>query len=202
MIAPQLPKFTHGFISAVCLLGLIISSVFCHAQEQRNLFFNSFENVIRLDFSTDPPTPFPTGISGSYEGIAHYEDGNGNILFWFNATGVYDANSDFMGGDHLFNLSIVYGILLLPSIFFAFFSAVLFDAPGSKKNPFTITMAVGLICFPIALIIALCSWIFYYFDSLLVIPYLLKLPAIPFVVLVAGLLGVIIFNKGSFSGRG
>ncbi len=69
------------------------------AQEgQRNLFFNSNTDVVRLDFSDEPPTPYLTGIAGSYEGIAHFEDGNGNLLFWFNSNGMYDANANFMPG--------------------------------------------------------------------------------------------------------
>jgi len=73
-------------------------SVPAFAQNQRNLFFNSFDNVIRLDFATDPPIPYGTGVAGSYEGIAHYEDGSGNLLFWFNSNGVYDQNGTFMSG--------------------------------------------------------------------------------------------------------
>ncbi len=82
-------------ILTFCLFSYCIHT---SAQGLRNLFFNSFEDVIRLDFSSDPPTPFSTGIEGSYEGIAHYEDGDGNLLFWFNSGGVYDTNGDDMPG--------------------------------------------------------------------------------------------------------
>ncbi len=80
------------------LLVLCFASAPTQAQNQRNLFFNSFDNVVRLDFATDPPIPYGTGVAGSYEGIAHYEDGDGNLLFWFNSNGVYDQNGTFMSG--------------------------------------------------------------------------------------------------------
>ncbi len=81
------------------LLGFNANSLFGQNQELRNLFFNSFTDVIRLDFTTTPPTPFPTGVAGSYEGIAHFEDGStGNLLFWFNSNGVYDQFGAFMPG--------------------------------------------------------------------------------------------------------
>ena len=88
----------YHYIKALFFTLLIIASLTSAFAQQRNLFFNSFDNVVRLDFSTSPPTPFPTGIAGSYEGIAHYEDGNGNLLFWFNSTGVFDAFNNFMNG--------------------------------------------------------------------------------------------------------
>ncbi len=98
MIANKNNNSTLSFKPVLLLLTLILSYTFSYGQGQRNLFFNSNENVIRLDFSTDPPTPFPTGIIGSYEGIAHYEDGSGNALFWFNANGVYDSYNILMPG--------------------------------------------------------------------------------------------------------
>ncbi len=66
----------------------------------RNLLFNSASNVIRLDFTTDPPTPFPTGLVGNSpsEGVAHYEDGTGALIFWFNSNGVYNATGGQMSG--------------------------------------------------------------------------------------------------------
>lgn len=54
-----------------------------------NLFFNSSNNITQLNFSTPTPTVSYTGIGGGFEGIAHAEDGVGNIIFMVNATGVY-----------------------------------------------------------------------------------------------------------------
>ncbi|OWY24675.1 hypothetical protein C7N43_20845 [Sphingobacteriales bacterium UPWRP_1] len=94
-------KLLYGKLFLYTLIGLFTClglSNSVQAQLQRNLFFNSNSNVVRLDFATDPPIPYATGVAGSYEGIAHYEDGSGNLLFWFNSNGVYDQNGTFMSG--------------------------------------------------------------------------------------------------------
>ncbi|PSJ73801.1 hypothetical protein C7N43_27195, partial [Sphingobacteriales bacterium UPWRP_1] len=77
---------------------MMLISNLLSAQMQRNLLFNSNSNIVRLDFNTATPIPYATGVAGSYEGIVHYEDESGNILFWFNSTGVYDQNNTFMAG--------------------------------------------------------------------------------------------------------
>lgn len=85
-------------------LLIVICCLFAHtgtsfAQSKlRNLFFNSTVDVVRLDFSTNPPTPYNTGIAGSYEGIAHFEDEFGNLMFWYTSNGVNDKNGDIMPG--------------------------------------------------------------------------------------------------------
>ena len=95
------------FALAICCLT-ITNTTILEAQTLRNLFFNSNENVVQLDFSTEPPTVLGTGTQGSLEGIVHYENDNGNLLFWFNtdasAVGsVYNQNGDKMlGSDGIF----------------------------------------------------------------------------------------------------
>ena len=93
---------TLFFALAICCLT-ILNSIILEAQTLRNLFFNSNENVVQLDFSTEPPTVVGTGTQGSLEGIVHYEDDNGNLLFWFNTDasangGIYNQNGDKMLG--------------------------------------------------------------------------------------------------------
>jgi gliding motility-associated-like protein len=67
----------------------------------QNLYFNSAVNITRLNFATEPPTVIPTGIpdaGGVAEGIAHYEDQDGNVIFWVNSNGVYNQNGALMSG--------------------------------------------------------------------------------------------------------
>lgn len=94
--------FLQNFVPAViiCLLNIIAMQTISAQVALRNLLFNSPNNVIRLDFSTTPPTPFPTGLVGNSpsEGIAHYEDGTGALIFWFNSNGVYNATGGQMSG--------------------------------------------------------------------------------------------------------
>ncbi|MBK8471328.1 MAG: hypothetical protein IPL33_03480 [Sphingobacteriales bacterium] len=91
--------FTHRIVLAIWLLAaLATTAIPIQAQGLRNMFFNSDDDIVRLDFSTDPPTPWNTGISGAppAEGIAHYEDVDGNVVFWFNNNGVYDQTGTIM----------------------------------------------------------------------------------------------------------
>ncbi|SDM25539.1 gliding motility-associated C-terminal domain-containing protein [Catalinimonas alkaloidigena] len=67
----------------------------------RHLYFNSTENIVALDFETQPPTVQYTGVGsgGSVgEGLAHLEDSTGTVVLWVNAGGVYDRNGDLMPG--------------------------------------------------------------------------------------------------------
>ena len=91
------PTFTLLLFALLLLAGLPVQAQY---EGLRSLFFNSAELVVRLDFSTVPPTPFNTGIAGAgaAEGIAHYEDCDGNLLFWFNSQGVFDQNGNQMPG--------------------------------------------------------------------------------------------------------
>lgn len=91
-------------VLSFCFLGIwsiLVGLMNCFpikAQTFRNLFFNSFNNIIRLDFDSEPPLAISTGIAGSYEALAHFEDSEGNLLFFFNSNGVYNANGQFMSG--------------------------------------------------------------------------------------------------------
>jgi gliding motility-associated-like protein len=66
-----------------------------------NLFVNSTENILRLDFSkTDPIfsyTGFGSGASIG-EGIAHIENDKGQVIILVNSSGIYDLNGNQMPG--------------------------------------------------------------------------------------------------------
>lgn len=105
----------------ICLMLMAVSSV--QAQAVKNLFFHTIapEPIIRLDFSTDPPTPINTGIvgpEGVAESITHYENCEGNVVFWVNSNGVYNQNNEIMPGSAgiLVNKSAAdIGIVPIPS---------------------------------------------------------------------------------------
>lgn len=90
----------NQFCLLTAFLLIVAATMPTQAQGLRNLFFNSDDDIVRLDFSTDPPTSWNTGISGTApsEGIAHYEDIDGNVVFWFNSNGVYDQTGTLMPG--------------------------------------------------------------------------------------------------------
>ncbi len=77
---------------------VLLFSQIGYSQNLQNLFFNSYSDIVRMNFSTGTPVISYTGISNGYEAIAHEEDGLGNVLFYVNANGVYRANGVLMPG--------------------------------------------------------------------------------------------------------
>jgi hypothetical protein len=89
------------FCRLILLSWFLLIGQRCFAQQIRNLYFNSTKNIVRLDFSANPPQAHYTGISSGTiigEGIAHAEDPDGNLIIWVNASGVYDKNGTLMPG--------------------------------------------------------------------------------------------------------
>lgn len=98
LILRQLQTIYKMYINKLSILVITLAwSTYLFGQNNiQNLFFNSADNITRLDFSTTPPIATPTNIAGTFESIAHYEDDNGNLLFLVNANGVYDKNNNLM----------------------------------------------------------------------------------------------------------
>jgi gliding motility-associated-like protein len=91
------------FLMLVVAMGGLAGSPECLGQSRiNNLIFNSTDQIIGLDF-TDPAAAevFYTGKKANAtigEGIAHAENEQGEIIFWVNASGVYDKNNILMPG--------------------------------------------------------------------------------------------------------
>jgi len=59
------------------------------------MLVNGFSKISRVDFA--PPTPTVANlVAGSYEGIAHAENNNGNILFYCTSAGIFNASNNLM----------------------------------------------------------------------------------------------------------
>lgn len=84
-------------IISVLLYG-INSSQNLKGQTINNIFFNCTDDIVGLDYTSGTPVVNYTGISNGYEGIAHAEDGSGNILFYVNSNGVYNPTSGLIAG--------------------------------------------------------------------------------------------------------
>lgn len=87
--------------SICCLVVAAFSfawSNVANAQVDYSLLFNSYDNIVRMNFSTGVPVLSYTGLDNGFEAIAHAEDGNDNIIFFVNANGVYDINNTLMPG--------------------------------------------------------------------------------------------------------
>jgi len=62
--------------------------------------------------------------------------------------------------------NIIFGLLLLPSLFFSVMSIMMFDAPGSENSPYTIMLFISVISFPLLVILSIpASWVFYKFQK-------------------------------------
>ncbi|MDP1746720.1 MAG: PKD domain-containing protein [Bacteroidota bacterium] len=85
---------TRIFFSLLILL--IINNV--STAQVRNLFVNSSNNIVKLNFATAKSAISYTGINNGFEAIAHAEDGLGNILFFVNADGIYNKLNVLMPG--------------------------------------------------------------------------------------------------------
>lgn len=85
---------TRIFISLVLFLSINTVAV----AQIRNLFINSSSNIVKLKFEKSKSTISYTGINNGFEAIAHAEDGIGNVLFYVNADGIYNANNVVMPG--------------------------------------------------------------------------------------------------------
>jgi hypothetical protein len=80
------------------------------SQAINNLYVNSTENILRLDFSSIPPQVSYLGLgSGANigEGIAHIENEKGEAIILVNSSGIYDKDGILMPGSQ--------GILAHPS---------------------------------------------------------------------------------------
>ncbi len=91
----RLSRFALRYCTALVLLFFINSKI--NAQIQ-NLLVNSYNNIVKINFSKTPPVVSYTGINNGFEAIAHVEDGLGNILFYVNADGIYNAHNVLMPG--------------------------------------------------------------------------------------------------------
>jgi gliding motility-associated-like protein len=83
------------------IFSLVVFSSF--GQTINNLFVNSTENIVRLDYSSTPPTVTYLGFgSGATigEGIAHIENSQGEVILLVNSSGVYDRDGNKMPGSN------------------------------------------------------------------------------------------------------
>lgn len=74
-------------IILLVVFGLFLKS---HAQ-QKNLFFNGIDSIVRLDLSTQPASVNYIGNANAsiQKRVAHYEDELGNVLFYVAGDGIY-----------------------------------------------------------------------------------------------------------------
>jgi len=57
--------------------------------------------------------------------------------------------------------SIFFALAIIPGIYIAMMSVMLFDAPGSEKNPAVLAFFYTVVSFPILCGVSFTSWIFF-----------------------------------------
>lgn len=83
----------------------------------------------------------------------------------------------------------------------ALFSPMMFDAPGSTENPFTVALFLSVISFPVVSLLSIViSWLLYAFDRPRAAWLLALTPLIPIFVGALALTGLQLLHGGSFSG--
>jgi PKD repeat protein len=88
-------KFKHLLILIITMLWAAHSVMYAQIQ---NIYVNSYNNIVQLNYKKTDPTVSYTNINKGFEAIAHAEDKDGNILFFVNSNGVYDAKGALMKG--------------------------------------------------------------------------------------------------------
>lgn len=57
--------------------------------------------------------------------------------------------------------TIFFSLAVIPAIYVAMMSVMLFDAPGSEKNPSVLAFFYSIVSFPVMCVVSNVSWIFY-----------------------------------------
>lgn len=84
----------------ILLFIVLCSCASLSSAQDNNHLFISGNSTLQLDFAEDPPLITETGV-GSFEAVSHVEDTNGNVQFWVNAEGAYDANGNLIDDSDL-----------------------------------------------------------------------------------------------------
>jgi hypothetical protein len=88
------------------------------------------------------------------------------------------------------------GLMSLAAVLASFF---VFDAPGSEKNPYLLTMVWGIWLFPVTCAVAIAAgWIVYAMKQLKLARLVFLLPAVDFVVFLVGFTLVSTVCHGDF----
>ncbi len=96
--------------------------------------------------------------------------------------------------------TILAGAAGLVGIAAALMSFMMFDAPGSEKNPATIVLFLSVLTFPIVCAVsAVLAWVFYAFKKFSLACATSFLPAINLLTGAAALAWLEIFNHGNFA---
>ncbi len=100
---------------------------------------------------------------------------------------------------YLIVASVLFGILILPSLPMIIMSAMMFDSPGSEESIPTITLVLSLVAYPFITCAGIATgWILFSRKKLLYAILAASLPAIDILVGILAIAYIIMFCDGSF----
>ncbi|WP_109298870.1 hypothetical protein [Aquimarina sp. AU474] len=101
---------------------------------------------------------------------------------------------------YLIVASIIFGILVFPSLPMIMMSAMMFDSPGSEDSIPTITLVVSLIAYPFVTFIAIVTaWILFVRKKHLLSIIFASLPILNIIIGIAVIIYMAVFCNGNFS---
>ncbi len=101
---------------------------------------------------------------------------------------------------YLIVCSIVFGILILPSLPMIMMSAMMFDSPGSEDSISTIILVASLVLYPFVTVIGIAiAWILFVRKTHLFAIISASLPLLNILVGVAAMVYLMIFCDGNFA---
>ncbi len=101
---------------------------------------------------------------------------------------------------YLIIASVVFGILILPSLPMIMMSAMMFDSPGSEDSIPTITLVISLVAYPFVTCIGIAvAWILFSRKKHIAAIILASLPVISILVGIGAIIYMAVFCDGNFA---
>jgi hypothetical protein len=95
--------------------------------------------------------------------------------------------------------TIVFGLMIIPGVWIAAWSVMLFDAPDSTGNVFLITFFTSIVSFPVMCLFSFSAWIFYFFRKYKISAIVSLLPLVSVVLVIVLFTISSVFFDGNFA---
>lgn len=101
---------------------------------------------------------------------------------------------------YLIVASIIFGVLILPSLPLILMSPMMFDSPGSEDSITTITLVLSIVTYPIVSFIGIAmSWVLYIKHKNVIALICVNLPILNIIIGIGAIIYLSIFCDGNFN---
>ncbi|MBQ0735659.1 hypothetical protein [Aquimarina celericrescens] len=101
---------------------------------------------------------------------------------------------------YLIVASIIFGILIFPSLPMVMMSAMMFDSPGSQDSLPTIILVISMVAYPVVTCISIiAAWILFVKKKNYLAIILVSLPILNILIGIAAIIYITVFCDGSFA---